>query len=290
MVVIFFPRDARFTAVGSDAMTSRRWIRWLLLFAVVPLLVPWIGFKAAWQMRNWLASQTPGLVRKDDEFEGRPYRYAVVEPVAGRFSGSRPLVVFLHSATECGTDGVLPAIKIPPAFLAYAREQAGALILLPQFPRHDRGWNTDWHALVFRLIDRTCQDYLVDGERLYLVGMSMGGQGCWHMAADRPDRFAAVVPICGNGSAATLGPRLTDVPIWAFHGAEDGTIPVQGSRDLVAAIQAAGGQRISFTEYAGVGHRCWDRTLSDPELLGWLFRQYRGAPKTSGSNGREGRR
>src|SRR5439155_11142688 len=143
---------------------------------------------------------------------GNAYRYSVVEPVPGRFVGPRPLVVFLHSATECGTDGLLPAIKLPAVFLAHAREQAGALILLPQFPRHDQGWNAGWHPLVFRLIERTAQDYAVDPNRVYVVGMSLGGQGCWHLAADRPELFAAAVPVCGNGSAATLAPRLTETP------------------------------------------------------------------------------
>jgi predicted peptidase len=254
-------------------MKTNRWIRWLLLFAVIPLLVTWVGFNVAWQVRSWLASQTPGLSAKTIELDGRPYHYAVVEPVADRFDGPRPLVVFLHSATECGTDGILPAIKISPAFLACCREQAGAIILLPQFPRHDQGWNMGWHSLILRLVERARQDYVVDARRIYLVGMSLGGQGCWHLGADRPDLFAAVVPICGNGSASTLAPRLTGIPIWAFHGSDDRVIPVQGSRDLVAAIKEAGGQRVRYTEYQGVGHNCWDRALTKPELMDWLFRQ-----------------
>lgn len=254
-------------------MKTNRWIRWLFLFAAIPLLVTWVGFEVAWQVRIWRASRTPGLSARTVEWDGHPYRYAVVEPVADRFDGPRPLVVFLHSATECGTDGVLPAIKIPPAFLSYCRERAGAFILLPQFPRRDQGWNGGWHALVLRLVNRTRQDHAVDARRVYLVGMSMGGQGCWHLGADRPDLFAAVVPICGNGSAPVLAPRLTGIPIWAFHGADDRVIGVQGSRNLVAAIQDAGGQRVRYSEYQGVGHNCWDRALAEPELLDWLFRQ-----------------
>lgn len=253
-----------------------RWIRRIFLFGLIPLLVPWAGFQAAWQVRTRLAARTPGLVPQSADWDGVPYRYAVVEPLPGRFTGKRPLVVFLHSATECGTDGLLPAIKLPAAFLAHAREQAGALVLLPQFPRHDQGWNAGWHPLVFHLIDRVTHDYAVDADRITLVGMSLGGQGCWHLAADRPDRFAAAVPICGNGSAATLAPRLTAMPVWAFHGSADPVIGVSGSRDLVAAIRGLGGQQVRYTEYEGVGHNCWDRALAEPELLEWLFRQRRG--------------
>ncbi len=226
-------------------------------------------------MRTWLASRTPGLVGKTVDIHGQPYRYAVVEPVADRFEGARPLIVFLHSATECGTDGILPASKLPAAFVAYAREHAGAIILLPQFPRHDQGWNTAWHPLVLRLIERVKQDYAVDTDRVYLVGMSLGGQGCWHLAAERPDLFAAAVPICGNGSAEALAQGLTRVPIWAFHGSDDSVIPAQASQELVAAIKEARGQHVRYTEYSGVGHNSWERALSDPELLEWLFAQSR---------------
>lgn len=263
---------AEYRALRAE-MKTRRWILWLFLFVVMPLFVPWVGFKVVWGVRTWLAARTPGLSPKTVDFGGQPYRYAVIEPMANRFQGPRPLVVFLHSATECGTDGVLPASKVVPAFLAHAREQAGALILLPQFPRHDQGWNTGWHALVLRLIERVRQDYVVDAQRVYLVGMSLGGQGCWHLGADGPDLFAAAVPICGNGSTATLAPRLTGMPIWAFHGSDDRVISVQGSQNLVTAIQDAGGQRVRLTEYPGVGHNCWDRALAEPELLDWLFRQ-----------------
>lgn len=263
-------------------MKTKRWVRWLALFIVVPLLVPWIGIKTAWQIRKWLAAQTPGLTVRTIEIDGQRHRFAVVEPDTDRFNGPRPLVVFLHSATECGTDGILPAIKIAPAFLKHARQEAGALILLPQFPRHDQGWNLAWHPLVFQLIERVKQEHAVDPDRVYLVGMSLGGQGCWQLAADRPDFFAAAVPMCGNGPT-TLASNLERIPIWAFHGSDDSVIPAQGSRDLVAAIKGAGGQLIRYTEFEGIGHNCWDRAMTDPQLLNWLFRQCRDATRNKQS-------
>ena len=37
-----------------------------------------------------------------------------------------------------------------------------------------------------------------DPTRVYLTGLSMGGYGSWNLALTHPEKFAAVVPICGG--------------------------------------------------------------------------------------------
>ncbi len=103
----------------------------------------------------------------------------------------------------------------------------------------------------------------------------MGGFGSWYLAARYPDRFAAVVPICGGGDPAAAE-KLKGLPIWIFHGDADNAVPVARSRDMLAAIWAAGGTRVWYTEYPGVGHNSWDRAYGEPELARWLFEQRRG--------------
>src|SRR5258707_304168 len=92
---------------------------------------------------------------------------------------------------------------------------------------------------------------LGDRRRLSLTGISMGGYGCWRIAAAHPDLFAAVAPICGGGDPDRMAPALTSLPIWVFHGSADPRVPVQRSREMVRAIRAAGGRRIRYTEFAG---------------------------------------
>ena len=41
--------------------------------------------------------------------------------------------------------------------------------------------------------------YATDPKRVVLTGLSMGGRGSWELAAAHPEKFAAVVPICGPG-------------------------------------------------------------------------------------------
>ena len=36
----------------------------------------------------------------------------------------------------------------------------------------------------------------IDGQRVYLTGLSMGGFGSWELGMRRPELFAAVAPVC----------------------------------------------------------------------------------------------
>jgi predicted peptidase len=115
------------------------------------------------------------------------------------------------------------------------------------------------------------REFPLDPQRIYLVGVSMGGNGVWDVAARFPDRFAAVVPICGSGDPRKAE-RLTRLPIWCFHGAEDPLIPVSYARSMIAAIREAGG-RPRYTEYPKVGHDSYRWAFQESELLPWLFQQ-----------------
>jgi predicted peptidase len=83
--------------------------------------------------------------------------------------------------------------------------------------------------------------------------------------------------MCGGGDTKKAG-IIKDLPVWNFHGSSDGAVKVQLSRDMIAAIQAAGGKP-KYTEYPGVGHNCWTPAMQEPELLPWLFSQSLNAGK-----------
>ncbi len=91
-------------------------------------------------------------------------------------------------------------------------------------------------------------------------------------AARQPDRFAAVVPICGGGDEKQA-PKLIKLPLWAWHGDADKAVPVERSRKMIAAIKAAGGSP-KYNELPGVGHDSWTAAYNGPEnILPWLFEQ-----------------
>ena len=116
----------------------------------------------------------------------------------------------------------------------------------------------------------------VDVLRVYLTGTSMGGYGTWQTAIEHPDRFAAIVPICGGGDPRKAR-RITHLPVWAFHGQIDDTVPVSETLKMVEALRAAGGN-VRVTIYPHLGHDSWTETYDDPKLYKWLLGQRNAFP------------
>ena len=105
----------------------------------------------------------------------------------------------------------------------------------------------------------------------------MGGFGTWSLAAHYPDRFAAIVPICGGGeplAAKVLAP----IPAWVFHGAKDKLVPLERSQKMVDVAKKDGGN-VKFTIYPDAGHDSWTETYDNPKLYEWLLEQKRAAKK-----------
>ena len=127
--------------------------------------------------------------------------------------------------------------------------------------------------LVLELVASLSKEFAIDSDRVYLVGQSLGGRGTWDLISKRPDLFAAAVPLCGDGSATRIS-KARAVPVWAFHGARDEVIPVTASRELVAALKAAGSS-VKYTEYPDTGHNVWTRAFSEKDLAEWMFMQRR---------------
>ncbi len=125
----------------------------------------------------------------------------------------------------------------------------------------------------------------INANRLYITGISLGAFGVWDALERWPNYFAAAVPVSGAGDP-TKAADLKNMPIWAFHGSEDPTVPVSGSRDMIAAIKAAGGHP-RYTELKGAPHEIWPFVYSYPYPGGtnlsyhitgmytWLFSQYK---------------
>ena len=134
--------------------------------------------------------------------------------------------------------------------------------------------------LAKEIVDALQKQYTtIDPNRLYVTGLSMGGYGTWEAIERWPNYFAAAAPIAGAGDPSKAS-VLTHLPIWAFHGSADTTVPVSGSRDMINAISAAGGNP-RYTEFPGAGHSVWGYVYSlgaSSSVSGffpWLFSQHK---------------
>jgi predicted peptidase len=116
----------------------------------------------------------------------------------------------------------------------------------------------------------------IDTKRLYVTGLSMGGQGTWDAITRWPQYFAAAIPVSG-ASDPTKAVTLVNTPLWAFHASQDPTVSVNGTRSMIAAISAAGGHPL-YTEISSTGHVIWDQVYSSGGYSGlytWLFAQHK---------------
>jgi predicted peptidase len=121
------------------------------------------------------------------------------------------------------------------------------------------------------LVEETLAKQPVDPARVYVTGISMGGFGTWYLLGWQPQKIAAAIPVCGGGDPANAD-RFKDVPLWVFHGGADPVVAPRCSREMVAAVEKAGGTP-KFTEYPEVGHDSWTATYADDKVLRWLFDQ-----------------
>jgi len=159
--------------------------------------------------------------------------------------------------------------KIGVAKLVEAGQQFPFVIVSPQCPK-DKMWEP---FELTALLDEIVEKYKVDQDRIYVTGQSMGGFGTWSLAAHSPNRFAAIVPICGGGETIWAR-RLANLPVWVFHGAKDPTVPLEMSEKMVEALKKKGGNP-KFTVYPEAKHDAWTETYANPELYEWLLQQKR---------------
>jgi len=187
-------------------------------------------------------------------------------------TGGAPLLLFLHGAGERGNESGAEIAKVkihgPPKLLdtpAFAKNFP-CVTISPQC-KTGYAWSP---AQLLLLLDHVESNYTIDKSRVYVTGLSMGGFGTWMCLNESPTRFAAAAPICG-GAKSDWAEKLVNVPIWAFHGDQDFLVTLDKTANIVNAIRKAGGTKIIFTVYEGIGHDSWTQTYNNQLLYDWLF-------------------
>ena len=215
--------------------------------------------------------------------ETLPYRLHLPEKAPEKVKA--PVLLFMHGAGERGSENCLQITAALPTFARTNPELRDFIIIAPQCP-HETQWvyspwmNVDYKKnevpeswqlkTVLKILEDVIEKHGGDRDRVYVMGLSMGGYATWDLISRHPDLFAAAMPICG-GADPSVAEILKDIPIQTFHGADDPTVPVQGTRNVCQAIKAAGGTKLTYTEYDGVGHNSWDPACSTEGMVKWML-------------------
>ncbi|AEU37416.1 carboxylesterase family protein [Granulicella mallensis] len=234
-----------------------------------------------------------GFLDRSISVEGQTYRYQVYLPADFDKKKSWPVILFLHSVSQRGDDGLQPGdFGIAHAIRA-DRDRFPFIVVMPQCGK-DKKWVVPaMQKMVLAELDNSVHEFHGDRTRIYLTGISMGGFGVWEMAAQYPGRFAAFVPICGGihgppkvpdarvtvaADPAIADPyaetarRIGRTPVWFFHGSVDPVVSVEESRQMATALKESHAD-FRYTEYPGAGHEIWDKAYAEPELFHWLLSQ-----------------
>jgi len=215
------------------------------------------------------------FVERQIRLDGEVHRYAVWLPPDFEAHRTWPALVFLHGSGECGRDGEKPTkVGLGPVLIEH-RERWPFVVLFPQKPREDEEWE-EHEGLVYAILERSIRDLAIDRRRVALVGMSQGGHGAWMIGARHPERWRALVPVCGYGRARTISGRVARLSVWAFHGLQDDLVSPGDTRAIIAGIREAR-ERLGLdpgearmTLFPEANHNSWDPAFAHDSLGVWL--------------------
>jgi predicted peptidase len=239
-----------------------------------------------------------GFLNRLVKVNGSVYRYVVYVPREFTRTRSWPVIVQLHGGGVYGSDGLkhtegglARAIRVNP-------ERFAAIVVFPQAHADSTpGWQLEGGQAALAVLDITIREFNGDPKRVVLTGYSAGGNGTWSIASRYPERFAAIVPICGfvsefkgrtSGiSYPSLAPvnvsdvytflakRISNIPIWIFHGDADTSVDVEVSRRMNAALKSIGAN-VQYTELAGADHNgATNIAYARADLIEWMLKQRR---------------
>ncbi len=215
--------------------------------------------------------------------------YRELKPDLIEKSTKYPLVLFLHGAGERGNDNEIQLTHGANMFTnPVNRSKYPVFVLFPQCPVNSfwapisRNRESDKNLFpsnvdisptlkaVKELLDHVIINYPIDKNRIYIMGLSMGGMGTFDMVSRYPDLFAAAIPICGGINIDRLKEMKTHTNFRIFHGDADTVVPVKFSRDAYNALKQKQID-VEYIEFPGVNHDSWTPAFNKSDFMEWLF-------------------
>ena len=178
---------------------------------------------------------------------------------------STPLIVFLHGASLCGRNldrvlryGTIDAIK--------RGLDVPALVVAPQNP--GGAWSPKKLNDILEWMD---ENYTYDHQRVYVIGMSLGGYGTMDFLGTYPEKIAAGMALCGGCSLKDQS-KLGDAPLWIIHGTGDRAVSVKESQKVVDGMKRNKiTSRLRYDWIRGASHGALSRYFYTLKTYEWLF-------------------
>lgn len=223
-------------------------------------------------------------------------------------SQAHPLIIFLHGIGERGASGIVPGTDATSAKAVLANEipkylAAGGtlkftvnckpssfVVLAPQLYSNYWSWENFYTD---EMLKYAKQNLRIDTNRIYLTGLSLGGGGVWKYVTTslaNARQFAAIAPVCGTCEWSNLCNTVAaaNLPVWAFHAQDDGTVGVGCTNGAIASLLACNPLvKPLVTIYPNGNHWIWNRSYDtthayqSPNVFEWFLTNERKPPAVS---------
>ncbi len=177
---------------------------------------------------------------------------------------AKPLIITLHSRSASGNNlqevdnfGTIDAIESGMKLNSY--------VLAPQATGAD--WDVD---KVMKTVEYVVKHNNIDKNRIYTIGMSMGGNGAADLAAAYPDKIAAAIILAGSLTKGNPM-NLSKLPVWVIRGLNDREEAIARTNNMVKDICKYDSTRIVYSKVKGLDHRQHERILYIPYFYLWLM-------------------
>lgn len=189
-----------------------------------------------------------------------------------------PLIVYLHGSGQNGSDNEKQLDDGVGSLYAFTsdRDDYKSVIVAPQCPAGVY-WRDEYMLEALKeMIECMSSMQVVDPDRVYVTGFSMGGDATWKLALNWPELMSTIVPVCG-GPLASMEPDIPDVPdemanlnVWAFNAFDDGTVrPTYSKRIFARLWEIDPGENLNFTELVFGGHN-GKPVFTNRDVLIWM--------------------
>ncbi len=225
-----------------------------------------------------------------------PMRFRLITPNGFNRSVSDgkkyPLIIFLHGSGEAGPYDSNPNDAINSQdnekqlvhggqthMNAVLNNNFPGIVVYPQIRRPDPAlgigatWGNTNLKGVKRIVDKLILDYKVDPDRIYIHGLSLGGEGALRFMALYPQYIAAAHPMSAAGSifwANGLMQKYVHIPMRQAQGALDTAPSPQQGNDQVQQIRSIGGS-VRYSYYYEIGHGVWNSEYAKPDFFSWFL-------------------
>lgn len=142
------------------------------------------------------------------------------------------------------------------------------------FPQNLNGWDPGAVQDALRILRLVLKKYNIDEDRVYIEGLSNGGQGVYEAIKRAPWLFASAIAMSPINDAfihnQKVAHRMVHIPLWVFQGGMDiNPYPSKTVRSI-QQFRAAGAD-VRYTLYPEIGHGTWNKAFGEPDFFSWML-------------------